>query len=132
MSEIKVVNQNPREIERQIVRKLIRTAKTAGWMVRHVHDGAPEMVKVRTEAQVMAAVFAVDDSTVLFKKKGHMTVGVFIAGGKRIDMLTDNRIEADFEARVMEPMVAYCNALDPSPCSVPLWQAKSPVSAQQP
>lgn len=54
------------QIERQVVRNLIRTAKKAGYSVVKVWDGA-EMVKTPTERSAMEAVFAVDESRIYFK-----------------------------------------------------------------
>lgn len=54
------------QIERQVVRNLIRTAKKAGYSVVKVWDGG-EMMPTTTETAAMEAVFAVDESRIYFK-----------------------------------------------------------------
>ena len=56
------------EIERKVVRHLIRTMKAAGWNVLNVDDGGDEMVECKTETETMDAVFSVDESHIYFRK----------------------------------------------------------------
>lgn len=58
--------------EGRMVRKALRAVKAAGFVPVCVDDGGDELVKgagkVMLEREVMDAVFAVDDATVLFRK----------------------------------------------------------------
>jgi hypothetical protein len=77
-------------VERQIVRNLIRTASQHGFALVAVHDGE-ERVPTRTEREAMDAVFAVDESKILFRhpaeKKAHCAV--IILGNDGWDCVAD-------------------------------------------
>lgn len=53
-------------MERKVVRHLLRTAKAAGYMAEVVDDGGYTFEKVKTERDVMDAVFAVDEANIGF------------------------------------------------------------------
>lgn len=78
------------EIERKIVRNLIRTAKEAGFTCVKVYDGE-ETVKVATEKEAMDAVFSVDESRIYFKHpddaKAHCAV--IVLGNDGWDCVAD-------------------------------------------
>lgn len=78
------------QIERQVVRHLLRTAKKHGYEVRAVNNGE-ERISVRTESEAMEHVFSVDESVISFKHpdeaKGH--VAVIILGNDGWDAIAD-------------------------------------------
>ena len=55
------------DIERRVIRNLIRIAYDAGWTIPFVHDGE-ELVKTDTHNSIMDAVFSVDESSIRFRK----------------------------------------------------------------
>lgn len=55
------------EIERKVVRHLIRTMKSEGWNAINVFDGE-ETVPTKNEADVLDNVFGVDESRIVFRK----------------------------------------------------------------
>jgi DNA-binding transcriptional regulator LsrR (DeoR family) len=65
---MKITIEKRIEMERKIVRHLIREAKQAGWIVMAVDDGGDEPEKVFNETETMDAVFAVDEAQVYFQK----------------------------------------------------------------
>lgn len=78
------------QIERKVVRHLIRTAKKHGYALTKVYDGE-EMVKCQTEAQAMDAVFSVDECKMYFKHpdqpKSHCVV--IVLGNDGWDAIAD-------------------------------------------
>jgi DNA-binding transcriptional regulator LsrR (DeoR family) len=101
-------------IERKVVRKLIRTLKDAGWIAIKVNDGGDEWIKTPTESSVMEAVFAVDESNIIFKK-GSVTQWVFIVLGNLgwdvINDYIDYSHDDSFE-KAMEVVSDYCDTLE--------------------
>jgi hypothetical protein len=89
------------EMEKSIVRHLIRELKTAGFLPDQVWDGG-EYVNTKNESQVLAAVFAVDDATIHFdagKGANGKSHGVLIVLGNGCDCISDYHIgDAEFEA----------------------------------
>lgn len=90
-------------VEARIVRRLCRELQKAGYLPESVWDGG-EYVKVRTVAQVISAVFAVDNATIHFDRgagangRAH---GVLIVLGNGLDCLADWHIgDAVFDAVV--------------------------------
>lgn len=57
---------NIRDIERKVVRNLIRTAKKHGYTVTAVDNGE-ERIPVTTERDALDEVFSVDECRILFK-----------------------------------------------------------------
>jgi hypothetical protein len=72
------------EIERKVVRNLIRTAKAHGYALHSVDDGEERHI-VKTEREALEAVFAVDESRIYFKHpdeaKRHVACIVLGNGG---------------------------------------------------
>lgn len=86
-------------LEERIIRKLIRDLKKAGWMPVQVWDGEG-IVVVTTETQTMDAVFAVDESTILFQLKTRVPNqrvrhSVMLALGNGIDVICDYSFSCD-------------------------------------
>lgn len=59
------------EIERKVVRHLIRTMKAKGWIITRINDGGEEDEDTLNpnETEAMGAIFSVDDSVIIFQKK---------------------------------------------------------------
>jgi DNA-binding transcriptional regulator LsrR (DeoR family) len=95
------------DVERRMVRKLIRVAKEHGFALVNVYDGE-ENVRCTSEAQAMDAVFAVDDSTIRFKHpdqpKNHCAV--IVLGNDGWDCIADASMGEKWDD-VMEVMWAY-------------------------
>ena len=85
---MKTANDRRIERERAIVRALIRHLKANGWRVDRVYDGG-EDVPVRTEEEALAAVFAVDDSTLWFMNAAGVDHGVYLVCGNDGDIVSD-------------------------------------------
>lgn len=112
------------EIERRVVRHLIRSMKAAGWRAFAVDDG--DVVKVSTESETMDAVFAVDEARIAFKKESgvgtvHRTAYI-VLGNDGWDCICDHSCsnphipEDDFE-KVMEEVVnPYCDKICMEEC----------------
>lgn len=66
-------------LEKTVVRRLIRDLKKVDWIATFVFDG-DEHVPVKSEAEVMALVFDLDEATITFTK-GNRNLGVFIVLG---------------------------------------------------
>ena len=98
-------------MERRMVRRLIRTAKVHGYAVTKVNDGE-EIVKCSTETEAMDAVFAVDESHIYFKHpeepKGHCAF--IVLGNDGWDAIADNSMGGKWDA-VMAEMDAYSDKL---------------------
>lgn len=107
------------EIERRVVRHLIRSMKAAGWRVFAVDDG--DVVKVNTEEEAMDAVFAVDEASIVFKKEsGVGTVrrtAYIVLGNDGWDCICDHSCsnagiaEDDFEKVMDEVVTPYCDKI---------------------
>ena len=98
-------------MERRMVRRLIRTAKVHGFAVTKVWDGE-EYVKCSTEAEAMDAVFSVDESTIRFKHpdqpKSHCAV--IVLGNDGWDAIADGS-EGEKWDDVMAEMNEYSDKL---------------------
>lgn len=77
------------EIERKVVRHLIRTMKKNDWLVYYVHDGE-ERCQCLTEKDVMDAVFSVDESRIIFKKGTCSRTAVIVLGNDGYDCIADH------------------------------------------
>jgi len=99
------------ELERRVVRKLIRVAKEHGWTCVAVDDGE-ERVRCDGEAEAMDAVFAVDESVMRFKHADHKAThcAVIVLGNDGWDAIADWSV-GDGWADVMEAMDAYTDKL---------------------
>jgi len=109
-----MTNEQRIELERKIVRHLIRAAKEAGWNVCKVDDGGDELVTVRNETEAMDAIFAVDESRLKFTN-GTVNHTVLIVGGNGIDIIADHSYvdgDADGFEALMNRVAAYVETLD--------------------
>lgn len=117
--------QKRQEIEKRLVRKLVREMKAGGWDACRVWDGG-ENVKCGSEGDVMDAVFSVDDSGIRFVKV--LADGSKIARGAAIvlgndgyDAIADYSLsdpacpEDDFEV-VMGRVSEYSDKLEMEVC----------------
>jgi hypothetical protein len=109
-----MTNEQRQELERKIVRHLIRTAKTVGWNVHSVDDGGDERVPVKNETEAMDAIFAVDESRLYLLKNG-VRHSVLLVGGNGIDIIADHSyVDGDpdgFEA-LMDSVSWYVSELE--------------------
>lgn len=107
------------EIERRVVRHLIRSMKAAGWRVFEVDDG--DVTKVSTENEAMEALFAVDEAHIFFLKETRAgtlrRTAYIVLGNDGWDCICDHSrsnagiAEDDFE-KVMEEVVnPYCDKI---------------------
>lgn len=109
------------EIEKKVVRKLVREMKAAGWMPINVYDGE-ETVPVSTETEVLDNVFAVDDSRIVFRKvvvplAPMRRSAVIVLGNGGWDCIADHSLSADHKyddfVKVMDEVIyPYCEKLD--------------------
>ena len=106
------------EIERKIVRHLIRTMKKHGWNVIAVDDGGDEWEQTKTETEAMDAVFSVDESSIKFHKKigsvGMTHSACIVLGNDGYDCIADHSYsDKDEFAKIMESEVdAYVENLE--------------------
>jgi len=110
------------DLERSIVRGLIRHMKAAGFVAYRVNDGG-EMVYVKgSEKAAMEAVFAVDESSLRFipvsasalrgSLKANYEHGVLLIGGNGCDIISDwNYTDGDADG-FNKAMDAYCDVLN--------------------
>lgn len=98
-------------MERRMVRRLIRTAKVHGYAVVKVDDGE-EVHKVTTETEAMSAVFAVDECTIRFKhpEQPKTHCAVIVLGNDGWDAIADCS-EGDKWDAVMAEMNTYSDKL---------------------
>lgn len=109
------------EIERKIVRKLIRSMKAAGWVIARINDGGePDEDTIKpNETEAMDCVFSVDESTIYFKKKAGTGDGVthtvcIVLGNDGYDCIADHSCSNhalaydDFET-VMDAVQLWCD-----------------------
>lgn len=97
------------DMERRLVRHLIRTMKKHGWIVANV-DG----VKCHTEAEVMDAVFAVDESCIVFEKNKIPHAVLIVLGNGGYDAIADYIYspDDDFEKIMKEEVDPYADKLE--------------------
>lgn len=107
-------NEQRQALEKKIVRGTIRRLKEAGFLATQVWDGG-EYVKVRTEEEVLEAVFSVDDSTVHFdggKGENKHSHGVLFILGNGCDVISDYHCgDPEFDA-AMDQVNAWVNGLE--------------------
>ena len=88
------------EIEKKIVRHLIREAKKAGWICVAVNNGGDEDEPVSTEAEAMDEAFACDEANLYFSKevdgKLRTCIVLIVLGNDGYDVICDHSApEAD-------------------------------------
>ena len=105
------------EIERKVIRRLIRAMKDSGWIVYCIFDGE-ERVKPFpvTEKAVLDTVFSVDECSITFKKAGFEKgcVAQIVLGNDGWDCIADHSYPSeDHEfVRIMDNEVyPYCEGL---------------------
>jgi hypothetical protein len=90
------------EIERKVIAHLIQTAKAAGYALVAVDDGEERVSisTVNTEAEALEAVFAVDESRIIFRHpeelKGHCAV--IVLGNDGWDCVADASMGGRWDA----------------------------------
>ncbi len=75
-------------VERRLIRHLVRVMKQNGWEAICVDDGG-EMVKTVSEAEVLEAVFSVDESRIFFKKGDQKHIALIVLGNDGYDAIAD-------------------------------------------
>lgn len=99
-----------KELERRLVRKLLRSAKAAGWTVAFVDDGEVRQ-PAKTEEEAMAAVFSVDESRIWFNKFMDARLvrccAFIVLGNDGWDAIADHSTHPAFQSEVMDAMNAY-------------------------
>ena len=94
------------KLERAIVRALIQSCASAGFVPHSVDDGGDEDVRVKNEDEAFDAVFSVDESRIRFraesdKRKVPKVHSVLLIGGNGEDIISDWHCgDASFDAAV--------------------------------
>ena len=90
------------EIEKKVLRHLIRSMKGNGWVVVRIDDGGEEDEDTidPNETEAMDAVFAVDECVIYFRKQVSATVGKthyaqIVLGNDGWDCIADHSYAAD-------------------------------------
>ena len=104
------------EIERRIVRKLIRSMKAAGWVIARINDGGgpDEDALNPNETEAMDVVFAVDEATIYFAKGTCVRHALIVLGNDGWDCIADHSCSNhalaydDFET-VMDAVQLWCD-----------------------
>lgn len=101
------------EIERKVVRHLIRTMKAHGWIAEKVNDGE-ERVRCHTETEVIDNVFGVDESRVHFHNNatGDWCVVFIVLGNSGWDAICDYSYTPEFQKIMLEEIDPYCERLE--------------------
>lgn len=106
------------EIERKIVRHLIRTMKAHGWAAIAVDNGGDEWEPTRLESEVMDHVFSVDESWIKFRAEvagvGRVHTVYIVLGNDGYDCICDHSSsEKDDFGKVMNDHVdTYISKLE--------------------
>jgi len=111
------------EVERKVVRHLIREMKKAGWIVVLIDDGGEcdKDTLNPNETEAMDAVFAVDEARIYFRKncgsKGKMHWVFIVLGNDGWDAICDHSCGSthtmdDFEKVMTEQVDPYCAKLE--------------------
>lgn len=111
------------EIERRIVRKLVRKAKEAGWIAKAVDDGGDEPELVSGEKEVLDKVFGVDEAKIYFQKtlegdKKRTRMAFIVLGNDGWDCIADHSAPDDEVSfgwnEMMESVSEYADKLGES------------------
>lgn len=116
------MSQQRQEIERKVVRHLIRAMKEKGWIISRINDGGEpdEDIIKPNETEAMETVFSVDESTITFKKtvqEGNHSISrsaYIVLGNDGYDCIANYSISNhalaydDFEA-IMDEVQAYAD-----------------------
>jgi len=110
------MSQVRQNIERKVVRHLIREMKKAGWSIAKINDGGEpdEDILHPNETEAMDTVFSVDESTIYFSKGELIRCAVIILGNDGYDCITDNscsnpKLEEDDFEKVMDQVQEYAD-----------------------
>lgn len=99
--------------ERQVVRHLLKTAREAGFTPAFVWYDAAERVPARTDEEVLEAVFAVDESRILFdhpeERARHCVL--IVLGNSGWDAIADHS-EGPRWTPVMDACLDYAETLE--------------------
>ena len=104
------------EIERRVVRHLIRTMAEHGWNISRIYDGGEidEDVLNPTEDEAMDTVFGVDTSMVYFTNGKAAHVVQIVLGNDGYDCIADYSYSTtdDFEKLMTTKVDPYCDSLE--------------------
>lgn len=106
-------NQKRIQLEKKIVRRVIRSLRVAGYLATQVWNG-DEYVKVFTEQETLDAVFAVDDATVHFdggKGDNNWAHGVYFVLGNGRDVISDYHCGDEKFAKVVDGLSDWASEL---------------------
>lgn len=102
-------------IERVIVKHLIETMAAHGWHVDHVWDGGDEVHSSKLGG-LLDAVFAVDESQIIFENRAGRQHWVSIILGNGIDCISDYSYALhnadDFEATMKNHVSPFAESLE--------------------
>lgn len=76
------------ELERRLVRKLVRAMDSQGWTVAYINDGE-ECVRCRTEKEIMDTVFSVEECHIVFKRGSATHAVLIVLGNDGYDAIAD-------------------------------------------
>lgn len=110
------MSQVRQEIERKVVRHLIRAMKEAGWKIAKINDGGEpdEDIISPNETEAIDTVFSVDESVIYFSKQEMIRAATIILGNDGYDCIADNSCsnpaltDDDFEA-IMDEVQEYAD-----------------------
>lgn len=106
------------DIERKVVRHLIRTTKKHGWDAIAVDNGGDEWEPTHLEREVMDHVFSVDESSIKFHKevagKGMTHYVNIVLGNDGWDCISDYSYSegGEFEKIMLNEVDPYCDKLE--------------------
>lgn len=112
------------EIERKIVRHLIRTMKAKGWDISRIDDGGePDEDAISpNETEAMEVIFSVDEATIYFHKRvtaneGMTHFAMIVLGNDGWDCIADNSCSSahpmdDFGKIMTEEVDPYCEGFE--------------------
>jgi len=102
-------------LERVIIKNLIQTMAAHGWKVDHIWDGGAEVRTADLGAQ-LDAIFAVDESQIIFENYAGRQHWVSLILGNGVDVISDysyaqNRAD-DFESLMKKHASTFVNFLE--------------------
>lgn len=99
------------EIEKKVIRKLIRTARAHGYLLVRIWDGESNETPT-TEAEALEVVFSVDECTMRFRHNSEAKThcAVIVLGNDGWDCIADSSVGPGWDA-VMDEMDTFCNKL---------------------
>lgn len=112
------------EIERKVVRHLIRAMKEKGWIISRINDGGDrdEDILNPNETEAMDTVFSVDESRIIFKKEVRpgepgsaiLRTAYIVLGNDGYDCIADHscsneKLEEDDFEKIMDAVQEYAD-----------------------